>query len=95
MKVRGYLVWVPGTVTKPVAPRLFLIDGYAIIYRAFFALLVQDGLLTCAAILVPAMLGGFYLGNRLHALIPAASVVRVIYSVLVMAGLSLLFRSAA
>ena len=26
-------------VVKPVAPRLFLIDGYALIYRAFFALL--------------------------------------------------------
>ena len=26
-------------VTKPTAPRLFLIDGYALIYRAFFALL--------------------------------------------------------
>ena len=26
-------------VTKPTAPRLFLVDGYALIYRAFFALL--------------------------------------------------------
>ncbi|BAH37052.1 MAG TPA: DNA polymerase I [Gemmatimonas aurantiaca] len=26
-------------VTRPTAPRLFLIDGYALIYRAFFALL--------------------------------------------------------
>ena len=28
-------------VTQPVAPRLFLIDGYALIYRAFFALMTR------------------------------------------------------
>ena len=28
-------------VTKPTAPRLFLVDGYALIYRAFFALLTR------------------------------------------------------
>src|SRR5262245_35974467 len=27
------------TVVRPEAPRLFLIDGYALIFRAFFALL--------------------------------------------------------
>ena len=30
---------VTPTVTRPTAPRLFLIDGYALIYRAFFALM--------------------------------------------------------
>jgi DNA polymerase-1 len=29
----------PPAVTRPDAPRLFLIDGYALIYRAFFALI--------------------------------------------------------
>src|SRR4028118_1984559 len=29
----------PPAVTPPTAPRLFLIDGYALIYRAFFALI--------------------------------------------------------
>ncbi|MEP6780590.1 MAG: 5'-3' exonuclease H3TH domain-containing protein, partial [Gemmatimonadaceae bacterium] len=29
------------SVARPVAPRLFLIDGYALIYRAFFALLAR------------------------------------------------------
>ncbi len=33
----GAPVTVP--VTRPTAPRLFLIDGYALIYRAFFALM--------------------------------------------------------
>jgi DNA polymerase-1 len=30
---------VPPTVSRPDAPRLFLVDGYALIYRAFFALI--------------------------------------------------------
>ena len=29
------------TVQRPTAPRLFLIDGYALIYRAFFALMTR------------------------------------------------------
>ena len=29
----------PQAVTPPAAPRLFLVDGYALIYRAFFALI--------------------------------------------------------
>lgn len=58
-------------------------------------LLTQDGLLVCAAFLVPAVLCGFYVGNRLHAVIPAASVVRAVYVVLVVAGVSLLVRGAA
>ncbi len=29
----------PLSATRPVAPRLFLVDGYALIYRAFFALI--------------------------------------------------------
>ncbi len=55
-------------------------------------LLTQDGLLVSCALLVPAMLGGFYVGNRLHAVIPAASVVRAVYAVLVVAGVSLIVR---
>lgn len=58
-------------------------------------LLTQPGLLACAALLIPAMLGGFYVGNRLHAVIPAATVVNVVYAVLVFAGISLLVRGSA
>jgi uncharacterized membrane protein YfcA len=70
----------------------------ALVRVALFAatgLLTQDGLLLCVAILVPAMLVGFFLGNRLHSVIPAASVVRAVYSVLVVAGVSLLVRGAS
>jgi DNA polymerase-1 len=31
----------PPSATRPEAPRLFLIDGYALIYRAFFALIAR------------------------------------------------------
>jgi hypothetical protein len=58
-------------------------------------LLTQDNLLACVALLVPAMLAGFFVGNRLHAVIPAASVVRLVYAVLVVAGVSLLVRGSA
>lgn len=56
-------------------------------------LLTQEHLLLFALLLVPAMLGGFFVGNRLHAAIPAAGVVRAVYSVLVVAGVSLVVRS--
>jgi uncharacterized protein len=70
----------------------------AVVRVALFAatgLLTQDGLLASVALLVPAMLGGFFLGNRLHSVVPAARVVQAVYSVLVVAGVSLLIRGAA
>ena len=58
-------------------------------------LLTQEHLLLFWVLLVPAMLAGFYLGNRLHSVLPAAGVVRVVYSVLVVAGVTLLVRGTA
>jgi uncharacterized membrane protein YfcA len=58
-------------------------------------LLSQDGLITFALLLVPALLVGFTIGNRLHAAVPAAGVVRAVYALLVVAGISLLARAAA
>ncbi len=58
-------------------------------------LLMQDSLLVCSALLVPAMLGGFYIGNRLHSVVRPQSVVVAVYSVLVVAGVSLLVRGNA
>jgi len=57
-------------------------------------LLFQDGLISFAMLLVPAVLVGFYIGNRLHAEVPAAGVVRAVYALLVVGGLSLLARAA-
>ena len=45
--------------------------------------------------LIPAMLGGFHVGNRLHAVVPAASVVKAVYGVLILAGVSLVVRGSA
>ena len=56
-------------------------------------LLAQDGLLAFAALLAPALLGGLWLGNRLHATVSAAAVVKAVYALLVIAGLTLLTRS--
>ena len=56
-------------------------------------LLTQDGLLATAALLLPAMVFGAWLGNHLHASVPAAAVVKAVYALLVIAGISLLARS--
>lgn len=56
-------------------------------------LLTQDGLLGTALVLLPAMAAGSWLGHRLHAAVPAAIVVKAVYAVLVVAGLTLLARS--
>lgn len=56
-------------------------------------LLTQQGLLLTALMLLPAMAMGAWLGNRLHAAVPAAAVVKAVYALLVIAGLTLLSRS--
>ena len=58
-------------------------------------LLAQDGLLLFALGLMPAMLFGVRLGNRLHAAVPGAAVVKVVYAVLVLSGISVLLRAFA
>jgi uncharacterized membrane protein YfcA len=56
-------------------------------------LLTQDALLATACVLLPAMLAGAWLGNRLHAAVPAAAVAKAVYALLVIAGLTLLARA--
>jgi uncharacterized protein len=70
----------------------------ALVRVALFAaagLLAQEGLLLAAALLFPAMLIGFAAGNRLHASVSAAAVVRVVYALLIVSGVSLVLRAAA
>ncbi len=57
-------------------------------------LLTQEGLLTAALALLPALVLGFWTGSRLHDRVPAAMVVRSVYALLVIAGLSLIARAA-
>jgi uncharacterized protein len=56
-------------------------------------LLTQDGLPATAFAMLPGMLIGVWLGNRLHASVPAAVVVKAVYALLVIAGLTLIARS--
>lgn len=58
-------------------------------------LLTQDGLLTSALLLLPSVVVGLVLGNRLHAAVPAGLVVRVVYAAVAVAGVSLLVRVLA
>ena len=65
-----------------------------VVLFGFTGLLTQEGLLASVAMLIPAMLGGFHVGNRLHAVVPAASVVKAVYGVLILAGVSLVVRGS-
>lgn len=68
----------------------------SVLRTALFAasgLLAQEALLATAAILLPALGLGVWLGHRLHAAVPAAAVVKAVYAVLLMAGLLILLRS--
>jgi uncharacterized membrane protein YfcA len=57
-------------------------------------LLAQEGLLAAALVLMPALFVGVWLGNRMHAAVPAMAVVKAVYALLVIAGLLLLARSS-
>ncbi len=57
-------------------------------------LLTQEGLLTAALALLPALVLGFWVGSRLNDRVPAGMVVRSVYALLVIAGLSLIARAA-
>ena len=56
-------------------------------------LLAQDNLLLTAGCLVPAMFAGILVGSRLHTMVPAATVVRVLYGILIVSGSALLARA--
>jgi len=56
-------------------------------------LLGQEGLWTLVGLLLPALAGGVLLGHRLHAVVPAALVVRTVHLLLLAAGASILLRS--
>ncbi len=58
-------------------------------------LLAQDGLLAAALGLLPALLAGFWLGNRLHHAVPAQTVVKALYLILIIAATALLVRALA
>jgi len=57
-------------------------------------LLTQEGLLWSALALLPGVLFGLFVGQRLHASAAPAGVLRAVYAVLLVAGVSLLARYA-
>lgn len=96
-----FAIYVAGRITDKEqlratnASTIMLSALVRVVLFGIAGLLTQPNLLLFAALLVPAMLAGFYIGNRLHAVIPAAGVVRAVYSVLVIAGISLLVRGTS
>ena len=75
------------------AAMIMLSSLVRVVIFAAAGLLAQDGLLVFAALLVPSLLCGLWLGSRLHATVPAVEVFRAVYALLVIAGLTLLARS--
>ena len=73
---------------------LILVSAFA----RFAALLAagvyaRSGLLVLTALLVPCMLLGLYIGNRLHDRLPAKRVVQIIWVLLLVSSVSLIVRS--
>jgi len=79
-----------------VPRRQILVDPHVLggnVALRFTAAAEEDAAYVGIAML--ALLAGFAVGNRLHAAVPAAGVVRGVYALLVVSGLSLLARAAA
>jgi uncharacterized membrane protein YfcA len=74
------------------AVAVLLNSGIRTVLFGAMGLLTQEGLLFSAAILVPSVVFGLFLGNRLHAVVSAGFVVRAVYLVVAIAGFSLLVR---
>lgn len=75
------------------AAMLLLTSVLRVVLFGAAGLLTQDGLPATALVLLAPMLAGTWLGSRLHAAVPAAAVVKAVYAVLVIAGLTLLSRT--
>ncbi|MGH8764444.1 MAG: sulfite exporter TauE/SafE family protein [Burkholderiales bacterium] len=75
------------------AAMILLSSSLRLVLFGAVGLLSQDALLPTALTLAPALVLGFWLGGRLHARVPASAVVKAVYALLVIAGLTLLARS--
>lgn len=74
------------------AAAVLLNSGTRAVLFGATGLLTQEGLLLSALLLVPSVLVGLFVGHRLHGVIPAGGLVRTVYVILMLAGLSLLVR---
>lgn len=66
-----------------------------VVIFAVSGLLLQDGLLLVAAAMLPVMFAGLNIGWRMHARLPQSVVRRVLYTLLIVSGTSLLARALA
>jgi uncharacterized membrane protein YfcA len=76
---------VSGVLFFSALCRLVMFSG-AGLYR-------QPGLPLLAASLLPFAMGGLYLGNRLHALLPAERLRQAVWGVLIVGGVNLVLRN--
>lgn len=56
-------------------------------------LYAQQSLLLLAVVLIPCVLLGLFIGNRLHRHLPQEKVVRTVWIILILGGISLIWRS--
>lgn len=83
-----------GELRATTATAIFLSTTVRVVAFGIAGLLTQPGLLVSALALLPFAAGGVLLGHRLHAAVPAQTVVRALFFILVLAGISLLARVA-
>jgi len=82
-----------GELRSTVAAAVLFNSGTRVVLFGATGLL-DEGLLLSALWLLPSMLIGLFIGQRLHAGVSVATVLRAVYVVLLLAGASLLVRYA-
>lgn len=82
------------TLRATVATVISLSGITRLLVFAFAGFYFQTGVLAWALLLLPFMLAGLWLGNRLHDALPVARVVQALWGVLLFGGTSLIVRSA-
>ena len=95
-----FVVYISGRIRDAVELRattaaaiLFSVTVRALLFVGA-GLFAQEGLLTYVVTLAPAALAGAWIGSRLHAKVQAVVVIRALYFLLAVAGISLLWRAA-
>lgn len=95
-----FVVYISGRIRDAVELRattaaaiLFSVSVRSLLFLAA-GLFAQESLLAYLVTLAPAALAGAWIGARLHARVQAIVVIRALYFLLAIAGISLLWRSA-
>jgi uncharacterized protein len=95
-----YTIYLARRIADKVALRATIVTVLVVSAFTRFALFVGAGLLAhrellaLVPLLFPCMLLGLYAGSRLHQRLPAHRVIQVVWTILVIAGISLIWRGA-